>query len=155
MSRADDFLEYLLAYESDTFSARAWGLTRAEAQEIMDRIIGTVPRGLDGLQVAAILEEVREDRDGVSRPSSTAKAHLTLVYIEELPGEIRMARRAGEYTLHHDLRGEVNLEATIDPLNTRRRLQALVGSRVVFDLDLDPAAAKVIGRALLGEGDGV
>jgi hypothetical protein len=75
-------------------------------------------------------------------------SHVRLVYIEALPGGIRMARdAAGEFSLHHDLSGRVEVRVTQD-VSGRFALSGLVGSKVVFDLDLDPSTARQLGNTL-------
>lgn len=54
-------IEYILEYESDTFSAEASKPTKKEAEEIADRLIAHwMDDRLDGIAITNLLDSIRE-----------------------------------------------------------------------------------------------
>jgi hypothetical protein len=59
-SARDKLVAYIYEYESNTFSAGGWDLTKAEAGAIADELISQIHLGLDGIALADIGTRVRQ-----------------------------------------------------------------------------------------------
>lgn len=57
----NDFVEEILTYESDTFSAEGSKITRIEAEQVAEKMLDSFERHLDGVSIDAYLEEIRDE----------------------------------------------------------------------------------------------